>query len=102
MIIGSDLFDMETEDIEMAFSALKTNDFVIGPAQDGGYYLLGMSRLKEALFRNKKWGTATVFQDTLTDLEGESVLLLPERNDVDVYEDIRDIDEFRKYLTHLD
>ena len=102
VIIGSDLFDMETEDIEMAFSALKTNDFVIGPAQDGGYYLLGMSRLKEALFRNKKWGTATVFQDTLTDLEGESVLLLPERNDVDVYEDIRDIDEFRKYLTHLD
>ncbi len=102
VIIGSDLFDMETEDIEKAFSALKTNDFVIGPAQDGGYYLLGMSRLKESLFSNKEWGTASVFKDTLTDLEGESVLLLPERNDVDVYEDIRHIEEFRKYLTHLD
>ena len=57
-----------------------------------------MTIFREDIFRNKAWGTDTVLQDTLEDLQGESVYLLPERNDVDVYEDIRGIDVFKKFL----
>ena len=101
VLLGSDLYDLQTEDIETAFSALKTNDFVLGPAQDGGYYLIGSRFLKEELFEDKVWGTATVLEDTLSDLKGESVFLLPERNDVDVYEDIAGVDAFQKFLLHI-
>ncbi len=98
VIIGSDLYDMEQSDLERAFSALNTHDFVVGPAQDGGYYLLGMKRLKTELFRNKNWGTSSVLKDTLINLENESVHLLSERNDIDVYEDMKDIDVFQQFL----
>ena len=98
MLIGSDIYDLSQEDLEMAFEALDRSNFVVGPASDGGYYLLGMTKFREDIFRNKAWGTDTVLQDTLEDLQGESVYLLPERNDVDVYEDIRGIDVFKKFL----
>lgn len=98
MLIGSDIYDLSPEDLEMAFEALDRSNFVVGPASDGGYYLLGMTKFREDIFRNKAWGTDTVLQDTLEDLQGESVYLLPERNDVDVYEDIRGIDVFKKFL----
>lgn len=101
VLIGSDLYDLQTQDIESAFSALKSNSFVLGPAQDGGYYLIGMTAMKTELFNNKDWGASSVLKDTLTDLKGESVLLLPERNDVDVFEDIEHVAVFRKFLSHL-
>lgn len=98
VIIGSDMYDLSTRDLEEAFSKLEEHDFVIGPAEDGGYYLLGMKRLKQELFRNKAWGTHTVLPMTLEDLEGESMHWLPIRNDVDVYEDIKNIQAFRDFL----
>ncbi|MBT8210168.1 MAG: TIGR04282 family arsenosugar biosynthesis glycosyltransferase [Eudoraea sp.] len=98
IIIGSDIYDLSPEDLEMAFKTLDKHDFVVGPASDGGYYLLGMSNYREEVFQNKDWGTETVLQDTLQDLKGESVYLLPVRNDVDVYEDIRDNEVFKKFL----
>jgi hypothetical protein len=99
VIIGSDLYDLTQSDLENAFSALSDHDFVIGPAEDGGYYLLGMKRLKTEIFQNKNWGTASVLKDTLLNLKTESVHLLPERNDIDVYEDIKDMEVFRQFLT---
>jgi glycosyltransferase A (GT-A) superfamily protein (DUF2064 family) len=66
---------------------------VIGPAEDGGYYLLGMNSLQEKVFKNKKWGTETVRKDTLTDLIDKKVKLLEIKNDIDVYEDILNIPE---------
>ena len=99
VIIGSDMYDMNQNDLEAAFSALDNHDFVIGPAEDGGYYLLGMKNLKSELFQNKNWGTSSVLKDTLTTLENELVCVLPERNDVDIYEDIKDIEVFQKFLT---
>ncbi len=98
IVIGSDIYDLNQEDLEMAFKALERHHYVIGPAKDGGYYLLGMTKFNEAVFSNKDWGTETVFQDTLKDLQEESVYLLPVRNDVDIYEDIRDIEVFKKFL----
>lgn len=97
-IIGSDLFDLQQEDLEEAFLKIEENDIVLGPAQDGGYYLIGMKSLTSEVFRNKDWGTNTILQDTLKDLSTKKVELLEVRNDVDVYEDIKDRAAFQKFL----
>ena len=101
IIIGSDLFDITQIELEEAFDKLRQNDFVLGPAEDGGYYLLGMKKLKSELFKNKEWGTATVLENSLSDLSGESVFLLPEKNDIDYYEDIKDEVAFQPFLKHI-
>ena len=97
-IIGSDLYDINSEEISEAFTKLDETDFVVGPAIDGGYYLLGMRNLNTSIFVNKHWGTSTVLQDTLKDLNAESVSLLKEKNDVDHYSDIKDHTEFQKFF----
>ncbi|MGJ8761562.1 TIGR04282 family arsenosugar biosynthesis glycosyltransferase [Polaribacter sp. R2A056_3_33] len=98
MIIGSDLYDLTSKNIENAFKKLDTNDVVLGPAEDGGYYLLGMNALQENIFKNKDWGTASVRKDTLTDLQDKAVFLLEELNDVDVFEDIEHHPAFVQFL----
>lgn len=98
VVIGCDLFDITQKDLEKAFDKLQEADYVIGPARDGGYYLLGMHAATPRIFGNKSWGTASVLKDTLSDLEGESVFLLPERNDIDTYEDIENDPEFEPFL----
>lgn len=101
IIIGSDMYDLSQEDLEKAFKALDTHDVVIGPAADGGYYLLGMKHYIPQLFINKAWGTATVLKDTFADLNNEKVALLETRNDVDNYKDIKDIKVFAPFLKHM-
>ena len=98
LIIGSDLYDLTSEIIESAFVELDTNDVVIGPAEDGGYYLLGMNSLHTAIFKNKDWGTSSVRKDTLADLKDKKVHLLQELNDVDVFEDIEHHPAFQQFL----
>ena len=98
MSIGSDLYDLTAETIENAFSVLEKNEVVIGPAEDGGYYLLGMNSLEEKIFKNKDWGTETVRKDTLEDLRDKKVFLLGELNDVDVFEDIEHHPAFQTFL----
>ena len=98
IIIGSDMYDIDSEVIESAFRELKSHDYVIGPAADGGYYLLGMKNLNSELFKNKNWGTSSVLEDTLKDLEDKNVKLLETRNDVDVLDDIKDHPAFQKYI----
>jgi len=73
----------------------------VGPAEDGGYYLLGMKSLKTELFQNKNWGTDTVLQDTLSDIKNEKVALMDEKNDVDYYKDIKDVKAFAPFLKHI-
>ncbi|MEH6406970.1 MAG: TIGR04282 family arsenosugar biosynthesis glycosyltransferase [Leeuwenhoekiella sp.] len=98
IIIGSDMFDLSQQDIELAFKELGDHNFVIGPAEDGGYYLFGMKSLNSSVFLNKKWGTDTVLAETLEDLKTENIKQLEVRNDVDYYEDIKDIEAFKKFL----
>ena len=98
MIIGSDLYDLTAETIENAFMALENNEVVIGPAEDGGYYLLGMNSLEEKVFKNKDWGTETVRKNTLEELKDKKVFLLGELNDVDVFEDIEHHPAFQTFL----
>lgn len=90
VIVGSDNIEITQTIIEEAFTALKTNDFVIGPAKDGGYYLLGMKALYPEVFENKTWSTNTVFPDTMQNLKANSdqIHLLPLLSDVDTVEDL--------------
>ncbi|WP_127139622.1 TIGR04282 family arsenosugar biosynthesis glycosyltransferase [Flagellimonas marinaquae] len=101
IIIGSDMYHLDQKDLEEAFSKLDQHDFVVGPAEDGGYYLLGMKSLQRELFQNKTWGTNTVLSDTLSDIKDADVHLLEEKNDVDYYEDIKDIEAFAPFLKHI-
>ena len=88
VIVGSDVFDLKPQHINQAFEALEQNDTVIGPAKDGGYYLLGMKQLISQVFQNKSWGTETVFQDTVKDLQTYKFKILETLNDIDTFEDL--------------
>lgn len=89
VLIGSDLFDLESADLLNAFEALDTYDACIGPAEDGGYYLLGLSFWDQSLFENKDWGTDRVLAQTLNNLSSKSLLLLDEKNDIDTIDDLK-------------
>ncbi len=101
IVIGSDLYDLSEQDLENAFKKLEDHDFVIGPAEDGGYYLLGMTTFTNTPFQNKEWGSETVLTDTLKDLNGENLVQLSVKNDVDHYEDIKNIRAFEPFLKHI-
>ncbi len=98
VIVGSDLLDLEVSDLEKAFELLIENDAVIGPAVDGGYYLLGLKNIPNNIFENKKWSTNTVLQDTLQDLKHLKYAQLKPKNDIDTIDDIKNITAFHKYL----
>lgn len=93
MIIGSDLFHLNQNHIKLAFNKLDNHDVVIGPAQDGGYYLLGMNSLYSQVFKNKAWSTSSVLKDTLNDLKEHTIFKTETLNDIDVYDDLKDITE---------
>ena len=65
IIIGSDCIDLTSEDLEKAFTVLDEVDVVIGPTEDGGYYLIGMNVHTPELFQNINWSTNQVYQQTL-------------------------------------
>ena len=90
VIIGSDCAHLTTGLLEDAFSRLHADQAVMGPATDGGYYLLGMNTLIPGIFSDKHWSTDTVFAATVRDLEraDASYSLLPTLSDVDTIEDI--------------
>lgn len=89
VIIGSDCAELTQAVIEDAFSKLEHHDFVIGPAEDGGYYLLGMSNYNPFVFEDIEWSTESVLDQTMKKIEesGSSVALLKTLNDVDNIDD---------------
>lgn len=98
IIIGSDLLDLSQNDLETAFLELKKNDVVIGPAKDGGYYLLGMKSLNSDVFKNKAWSTSSVLSETLKDLENKKIKILETRNDIDEIKDIEEDSILKKFI----
>ncbi len=90
IIIGSDCPELTVSLVDEAYQKLDINEVVIGPATDGGYYLLGMTQLIPGLFRNKKWSTAAVFKDTVNDvlLSEKNCFVLPILSDIDTAEDL--------------
>ena len=90
VIVGTDCPGLTDEIIVRAFDLLRENDLVLGPAADGGYYLIGLRRPVQELFDGVPWGTAGVLRQTLDIAEdlGLSAALLDELRDVDRPEDI--------------
>ena len=95
VIIGSDCPQITPTIIEQAFSSIEHVDVAIGPAQDGGYYLLGMKKPQPFLFDGKQWSTASVFADTITDIanSGLTFFELPMLSDLDNASDLHLLDE---------
>lgn len=91
IIIGSDCLELNENIISDGFDLLKNNEVVIGPAKDGGYYLLGMRTLYKELFMNKQWSTENVLLDTLLDITklDVSIKLLPTLSDIDEEKDLK-------------
>lgn len=91
VIIGTDCPELHTDILLDAFKSLDSHDVVIGPAMDGGYYLLGMKQLHSSLFENIKWSTNSVFEDTriICAKLGLNYFLLPILRDIDREEDLK-------------
>ncbi|HYF04173.1 MAG TPA: TIGR04282 family arsenosugar biosynthesis glycosyltransferase [Patescibacteria group bacterium] len=91
VIIGTDAPDISDEILHEAFKSLAEHDIVIGPAHDGGYYLLGMKKLHEELFKNIAWSTESVFERTVKIAQQSklSVAVLKTLRDIDTEEDLR-------------
>ncbi len=89
IIIGSDCASLTTDILSEAFLALDEHHFVVGPATDGGYYLLGMHSLPEGFFEDMQWSTDTVYPETIRRINaiGANYYLLPELSDIDHEED---------------
>lgn len=97
VLIGSDCIELTAEIVEDAFIKLDSHDCVLGPANDGGYYLIGLKIARDFLFEDKPWGTADVLLDTIIDLQNAqmSFSLLPTLNDVDTK---KDLDQMRDLI----
>lgn len=97
VIIGTDCVMITEEDVETAFSLLSGGDFeaVLGPAADGGYYLLGLRGETAAVFRDMRWSTSRVFEETVRRMEENGLrhAVMRELADIDEEKDIsiRDI-----------
>lgn len=93
ILIGSDLPTISLELIESAFVALERNDVVLGPALDGGYYLIGMSKRPHDIFQGIAWSTDSVLDETIKILKQNqlSFHLLAEMDDVDQFENLNQL-----------
>ncbi len=85
VVIGSDIPNIERADIANAFHQLGRHDAVLGPAPDGGYWLVGQSRKRTVLqmFDNVRWSSEHALSDTMANLKGAPVTLLRQLADVD-------------------
>lgn len=91
LLIGSDIYGINSSIITRAYEELDSNDLVIGPAEDGGYYLIGMKQLIAAPFVLQTWSHADVLTETLDILkkEGFSWSLIDVLRDIDTLEDVK-------------
>jgi rSAM/selenodomain-associated transferase 1 len=91
-IVGSDVPWISRTHVMEAFDALNDHDLVLGPARDGGYYLLAMSRTQPELFEGVAWSTPTVLADTFQRASGLGLKgrVLETLSDIDSVKDVRD------------
>ena len=90
VLIGSDLPDITESQINAGLQALKSNEVVFGPAEDGGYYLVGFSKFHDFVFQNKPWSQDNLLEETLSELKENRVSFstLETLNDIDTFEDL--------------
>ena len=89
VLIGTDCPSLEGIHLSQAFEALDQSDLVLGPARDGGYYMIGMKRRTDFLFEGITWSTELVLSQTLALAaeQGLQTSLLPVLEDIDTLED---------------
>ncbi len=97
VIIGTDCPSLTPDILVAAFEGLQEHDIVIGPAADGGYYLIGLRKPLPEIFSGIDWGTETVLRQTLATLEGTEpdIHWLPPLNDIDTADDLAAWDEVK-------
>jgi rSAM/selenodomain-associated transferase 1 len=93
IIIGTDCPDFSLQILATAFEQLQTFNLVLGPALDGGYYLIGLQQPQPELFKNIHWGTDQVLIETLKIAKSRdlSIYSLPLLADIDRPEDLKTI-----------
>lgn len=96
LLIGSDCPGVTAPLLRAAAEALDDRRVVLGPANDGGYYLIGFREPAPFLFENMEWSTSRVFPETLARLaaRGWGPAVLPELTDIDTAEDLAQWREF--------
>lgn len=96
LVIGSDCPGLTPAVLWTAHDTLATEDMVIGPASDGGYYLLGYNADARFAFEDMEWSTDTVFEETLRRFVAQGIrpAVLPELSDIDTAADLEDWPEF--------
>lgn len=89
VVIGSDCPSVQPSDIESAWNRLESTDLILGPATDGGYWLVGLRQFHRDLFTGIPWSTGAVLTDTLQRASelGLSTALLRTLSDIDTAED---------------
>ena len=102
---GTDIPGLTPAILHQAYAGLDNHDIVLGPAVDGGYYLIGMNSLHSELFNDITWGTGQVYRQTqeICHQLGLRVFELPSLSDIDLPEDLnllRDNPHFSDVLTH--
>jgi rSAM/selenodomain-associated transferase 1 len=95
VVVGTDAPGVDAEVVDEAFRSLKTVDLVLGPASDGGYYLLGLRDPAPELFREIPWSTGEVLEETLSRAKtaGLRWALLPVLRDLDTSKDWEEMRE---------
>jgi hypothetical protein len=93
VLTGSDIPELSADHIERAFTALDSADVVLGPAADGGYYLVGMKEPRREIFRGIEWSGGTVYRDTCQKIVRAGLLYtaIDTLCDIDGIEDIRSL-----------
>lgn len=89
VVVGSDSPTVPVDFISQSFEMLNAHDVVIGPAMDGGYYLIGGTPAMPEIFSGISWGTHAVLRETLDRLGHAKLAILPPWYDVDTLADCR-------------
>ncbi len=101
VLIGSDLPDINEKHIKNGLEALNETDTVFGPAEDGGYYLIGLSKMNELVFNNKPWSQSNLLDETLHELKENNITFstLETLNDIDTFEDLEASSFYKSNIT---
>lgn len=96
IVIGSDCPGLTPQHLWAAHDTLATEEMVIGPASDGGYYLLGYNSDARFAFADMPWSTPQVFEETLRRFVAQGIrpAVMPELADIDTAEDLEDWPDF--------
>lgn len=95
ILVGSDIINLSEKIINTGFNLLVEKDIVLGPAYDGGYYLVGMKKFNPALFFGNKWSTESVLKSTLKTCKKQKLSygILNHLSDLDTIDDFKYLEE---------